>query len=240
MRTPVIIVATSLLSSALTAFLLGGPSQSANARLLDATELGPADTLILAGSEPLKVKNASGRLAWSDDASSRAYSIATVHVGRVLGALMDSDKIADERKELAEAAKAKRDEFDKRYKDLVEKARSAGRDSPEAPQIREEFEAFQKEFAEWASESEKAQQDMVARHYESAYGEIREAVAVVGEKRHIDLVMRFIPADEKLRPGDETELAQQLQARTFLRSPETIDITEDILSEMNLKAPKKE
>ncbi len=240
MRTAVTIVATSVLSSALTAFLITGPSHSANARGADATDLGPADALILAGSVPLKVTNTSGRLSWSADASSRAYSMATVHVGRVLGALMESDKIANERKELADAANAKREDFDKRYKELVEKARSAGRESPEAPQIREEFESFQKEFAEWSQNSEKDLREMVARHYESAYAEIREAVEVVAEARKIDLVMRFVPPTEKLRPGEDADLATQLQARAFLRSPEAIDITEDILSEMNITAPKKD
>jgi hypothetical protein len=52
--------------------------------------------------------------------------------------------------------------------------------------------------------------------------------------------MRFVPASDKIVSGEESSLAQQLMARTFLRSPDSIDITEDILTEMNLQAPKKD
>ncbi len=239
MRTAASIVAASVLSSALTAVLVAGLEPSAPAREPLPTDLGPADALLLSGKDQLRVTNDAGRIAWGTDASSRAFSFGTVHVGRILTAALESEKYSREREEFEGSMKDKREDFDRRYKELVEKARATDRESPEFPAVREQFEAFQKEFAEWSQAAETEQQTMVARHYDGAYSQIREAVEVVAEKRHIDLVMRFVPPAQPLSPAPETELSQQLQARTFLRTPDSIDLTEDILSEMNLKAPAK-
>jgi hypothetical protein len=65
-------------------------------------------------------------------------------------------------------------------------------------------------------------------------------VDVVADRRKIDLVMRFIPPADKIRAGDQEAIVQQMVSRTFVRVPESIDITEDILREMNLTAPKEE
>jgi len=81
---------------------------------------------------------------------------------------------------------------------------------------------------------------MEARHYQSAYADLREAVEVVADRRKIDLVMRFIPPADKITVGDHASIAQQLMARTFLRLPDSIDMTDDVLTEMNLQAPKKD
>jgi Skp family chaperone for outer membrane proteins len=240
MRTTASIVAASLLSSALTAILVAGLEPSAPALAPLPTDLGPADALVLAGKSELRITNEAGRVAWGSDPSSRAFSIGTVHVGRILGALLESETFAREREEFAAEGKSKREAFDERYKALVEKARSTDKDSPEFPAVREEFEAFQREIAEWSRVTEEEGQKLIARHHETAYAQIREAVEVVAEKRHIDLVMRFVPPADPMQPGDVNELAQQLQARTFLRTPESIDLTEDILSEMNIKAPAKD
>lgn len=235
------IVAASVLSSLLTALLLTGIDRVATARgerVLE--ELGPADALLLAGKDPLRLANADGRLSWSDQPGSRAYSLGTVHVGRILQALMASDKYKAEREEFHAARRAEGEEFEKRYKEMVEKIRGVDKDSPEFPALREELEAFQQEFTKWNVETDKQAKELVARHYQAAYSDLREAVEVVADRRKIDLVMRFIPPTEKLAPGDDGDIAQQLQARSFLRSPDSIDITEDIIAEMHLQAPKEQ
>lgn len=235
------IVAASVLSSALTAFFVTGIDHSASARALPLPQdLGPADALVLSGKSELRVTNADGRLSWSDQPSSRAFSLGTVHVSRILEALLKSDKYSTERADFSAARQKKGEEFEGRYKEMLEKARSIDKDSPEFPVAREQFDAFQQEFTAWNTASEKEAQEMVTRHYQSAYGDLREAVEVVADRRKIDLVMRFIPASEKILAGEEAGIGQQLMARTFLRSPESIDITEEILKEMNLQAPKKD
>ncbi len=235
------IVAASVLSSALTAFFVTGLDHSAAARTLPLPQdLGPADALVLSGKSELRLTNVDGRLSWSDQPSSRVFSIGTVHVGRILNALLQSDKYSAEKADFAAARQKKGEDFERRYKEMLEKARGIDKDSPEFPAAREQFEAFQQEYTVWNSASEKEGQDMVTRQYQSAYGDLREAVEVVADRRKIDLVMRFIPASDKLAAGEEAGIAQQLMARTFLRSPDSIDMTEDILTEMHLQAPKKD
>ncbi|MSR44038.1 MAG: OmpH family outer membrane protein [Phycisphaerales bacterium] len=241
MRMMTSIVAASVLSSALTAFFISGIDRSAAARALPLpVDLGPADALVLAGKDDLRITNADGRMSWSDQPGSRAFSLGTVHVGRILNALMKSEKYQRERDEFDAVRAEKGKEFEGRYKEMMEKARGLTPDSPEFPAMREQFEAFQKEASQWNESSEAAGREMVARHYQGAYSDLRVAVDVVADRRKIDLVMRFVPPADEIKPGDETELARQLLARTFLRAPEALDITEDILTEMNIQAPKKD
>ncbi|MSQ90448.1 MAG: OmpH family outer membrane protein [Phycisphaerales bacterium] len=238
MRITTTIVAASVLSSALTAFFISGIDHTASARVDPAaTDLGPADGLVLTGKETLRVTNEAGRLGWSDQPGSRAFSLGTVHVGRILNALMKSDKYQREREEFDAARAAKGKEFESRYKELMEKAQGLTPESPEFPAMREEFEGFQKEASDWNNLNETEGRAMVARHYQGAYADLRAAVDVVADRRKIDLVMRFVPPAEEIKPGDESEIGRQLLARTFLRSPDAIDITEDILTEMNVQAP---
>ena len=241
MRMTTSIVATSVLSSALTAFFMSGLDHSASARVMPLPQdLGPADALVLSGKSDLRVTNVDGRISWSDQPSSRAYSIGTVHVVRILGALLQSDKFSSEKSELGSARQKKGEEFEARYKSMLEKAKGIDKDSPDFPAVRAEFEDFQKEYSAWNAQSDKEFDEMYTRHYQTAYADLREAVEVVSDRRKIDLVMRFVPASDKIASGEEASIAQQLMARTFLRSPDSIDITEDILTEMNLQAPKKD
>ncbi len=241
MRTTTALVVASVLSSALTAFFVSGIDRAAAARAIPLlADLGPADALILDGKDSLRVTNVDGRLSWSDQPGGRAFSLGTVHVGRILNALLKSDTYATELAELSESRKAKTEEFERRYREMMEKAKGIDKDSPEFPAMREQFESFQKEYQLWTSTSETAGREMMARHYQSAYRDIREAVEVVADKRKIDLVMRFVPPTDKIEPGDDADVVRQLSARTFLRVPESIDLTEDILTEMNLQAPKKD
>ncbi len=241
MRMTTSIVAASLLSSALTAFFVVGTDRSAAARTLPMLQdLGPADAIILAGKDALRLTNAEGRLSWSQEPNSRVFSLGTVHVGRILTALLKSEKYSNELEELSTASKTKDEEFRKQYGELMEEAKGINKDSPEFPAMREKFEAFQKEYTAWRETNESAGREMMARHYQGAYSDIRDAVDVVADRRKIDLVMRFVPPGDKIEPGDDADVVRQLSARTFLRVPESMDLTEDILSEMHLTAPRKD
>ncbi len=241
MRITISIVATSVLSSALTAFFMTGLDHSASARAVPLPQdLGPADALVLSGKSDLRVTNVDGRISWSDQPSSRSFSLGTVHVARILGALLKSEKYLSELEELSAARQKEGEEFEGRYKAMLDKAKGIKENSPDFPAARAEFEDFQKEFTAWNAETEKEMDAMQTRHYQTAYADLREAVEVVSDRRKIDLVMRFVPSSDKIVSSDEASIAQQLMARTFLRSPDSIDITEDILTEMNLQAPKKD
>jgi len=203
-------------------------------------DLGPADAIVLTGKSELRLTNVDGRLSWSDQPTSRAFSIGTVHVGRILDALLKSDKYARELEDYRSEQQRMSEQFGVRYKQLLEKVREIAKDSPEMPAAREEFAAFQREFTGWNESSKSGERAMVARHYQSAYADLREAVEVVADRRKIDLVMRFIPPADKITVGDTASITQQLMARTFLRLPDSMDMTDDVLTEMNLQAPKKD
>ncbi len=241
MRTTVAIVAASVLSSALTAFLLkvDEPAGAISASAMG--DLGPADALVLSGKDgTLTVSNRSGRVSWAEDATARSHSVGTLHVGRIMSALLQSDAFTREREQIAEANEARGKEFEARYRSLVEKARSMDKDSPDMPAAREEFEAFQSEFSAWNEATQAEAEALQSRQYQDAYSRLRDAVDVVADRRKIDLVLRFIPPADKIRPGDQDAIVQQMMSRTFVRVPESIDITDDILREMNLTAPKEE
>lgn len=240
MRTTTAIVLTSVLSSALTAFFFSATDRSASARILIPQDLGPADSLVLTGKTDLRLTNIDGRLSWSNQPTSRAFSLGTVHVGRILEVLLKSDKYSRELDDYLSEQQRTSEQFEARYKQMVEKAREIDKDSPEMPAAREEFEAFQAEYTKWNESSESGERALEARHYQSAYADLREAVEVVADRRKVDLVMRFIPPADKITVGPNASITEQLMARTFLRLPESIDMTDDILTEMNLQAPKKD
>lgn len=239
-RTTTSIVLAAVLSSALTAFFLSATDRTASARAFVPQDLGPADALVLTGKSELRLANVDGRLSWSNQPTSRAFSLGTVHVGRILEALLMSDKYARELEDYLSEQQRMSEQFEARYKQMLEKAGKIDEDSPEAPAAREEFEAFQREFTVWNESSESGVRAMESRHYQSAYADLREAVEVVADRRKIDLVMRFIPPADKITVGDTASITQQLMARTFLRLPDSIDMTDDVLTEMNLQAPKKD
>jgi hypothetical protein len=59
-------------------------------------------------------------------------------------------------------------------------------------------------------------------------------VDVVADRRKIDLVYRFIPSQTPFESQDLGNAMVQVQGRTFLRAPEQIDLTADVLKELNL------
>jgi hypothetical protein len=48
------------------------------------------------------------------------------------------------------------------------------------------------------------------------------------------MVVRFIPPADALEPGEPASVFLQLQARTFVTMPESIDLTQDVAKELNI------
>ena len=61
------------------------------------------------------------------------------------------------------------------------------------------------------------------------------AVDVVADRQKIDVVYRFIPAATQFESAQLGDAMVQVQARTFLRAPESLDITADVMKELGLK-----
>ena len=248
MRTTFIATLAAVLASVLVTLglqRLGGagmvPGLDAVAVAQDAkpVELGPADSIVIAGKVPVKLTNADGHVAFGDGASHRIYSIGTVNVSKGVRALMESARFAEERDRLTDERTAKEEEFEKRAKELRERITKAGDDEDADPKLREDIESFQQDVGEWGESHEKAQRDLIATQYEKAYGDLREAVEVVADRRKLDIVMRFVPSSEKLEPGTPDDLARQLLARTFVRIPDALDITDEVMRELNVTEVKE-
>jgi Skp family chaperone for outer membrane proteins len=218
---------------------VAGLAPAAHADDAKPVELGPADSIVIAGKVPVKLTNVDGHVAFGDGASHRIYSMGTVNVSKGVRALMESSRFATERERLNDERTSKEEEFERRAKDLRERITKAGDDEDADPKLREDIEAFQQDVGEWGESHEKAQRDLIASQYETAYSDLREAVEVVADRRKLDIVMRFVPASEKLEPGTPDDIARQLLARTFVRIPEALDITDEVMRELNVTEVKE-
>lgn len=209
-----------------------------------AVELGPADALLLAAprgaaadAPPLTLRNGLGRLAWGTEPGSRAFSVGLVHVDRILKGIIQSDRFIADRMKFDEQAREAREEFERRFKAFEEKYPNPDPKSPEFEQIQREFAALQGEAQAWAARIQDIQSKLAAEQVEKAYREMISAVEVVADRRAVDLVYRFLPASKPFEALSLPDAMLQVQSRTMLRYPESIDITDDVVRELGLKEP---
>jgi len=209
-----------------------------------AVELGPADALLLAAprgaatdAPPLAIRNGIGRLSWGSEPGSRAFSIGLVHVDRILKGIIQSDRFIADRMKFDEQAREAREEFERRFKAFEEKYPSPDPKSPDFEQIQREFAALQNEAQVWAARIQDIQSKLAAEQVEKAYREMISAVEVVGDRRAVDIVYRFLPASKPFDALSLPDAMLQVQSRTMLRYPDSIDITDDVVRELGLKEP---
>lgn len=209
-----------------------------------AVELGPADALLLAAPKgaaapgaPLAVRNAGGRISWGPDAGSRTYSIGVVHVDRVLKGLIQSDRFVSERMKFDETAKEGREAFERRFKAFEEKHPNPDPKSPDFPDIQREFAALQGEAQAWAAKTQDLQSRLAAEQVEKAYREMVTAVEVVADRRGVDLVYRFMPPSKPFDSMSLPDAMLQVQSRTLLRYPESVDLSDEVVRELGMKEP---
>lgn len=207
-------------------------------------ELGPADALLLAAprgaaadATPLTLRNGLGRLSWGSEPGSRAYSMGLVHVDRILKGIIQSDRFIADRMKFDEQAREAREEFERRFKAFEEKYPNPDPKSPEFEQIQREFAALQGEAQAWAARIQDIQSKLAAEQVEKAYREMISAVEVVADRRTVDLVYRFLPASKPFDALSLPDAMLQVQSRTMLRYPESIDLTDDVVRELGLKEP---
>ncbi len=74
-----------------------------------------------------------------------------------------------------------------------------------------------------------------AEQLERSYREMIEAVEIVADKRSIDVVYRFIPTAEPFGTQSSDQAMLQIQLRTFLKYPESVDITQYVMDELDLE-----
>ena len=203
-----------------------------------ASDLGPADALTLSGKDAksnLVLRNADGRLAFGDQATARVWSIGAVNSDKIMKLLLKSERFEEERKRLEETAKGKDEEFRKRYSELEAKYKDIDPKSPGFEAGRAEVEGFFKEVEGWRKEIGDKLSKLQAEQIEKAYREMTTAVDVVGDRSKLDIVLRFVPTAQPFGAGNPADSMLQVQVRTFLHYPESIDLTPELLKELSLK-----
>jgi len=237
-----LLVAVTLLIGLLNLLILAashGPRAigAASSWIADVT----AERLVLtAGGDDNDVVTLSardGRVAWGEDAVSRAHSTAFADVYRVLDAVMTSSTYEDRRTELREEYDDRMSAVQAEYEAFVEANRDIGPDHPAYEEAANRFQALVERRDSLNAEANNAFARLVGLQIEEAYREIVEAVEVVSDRRDIDLVVRFVPT-RKAFEGNTPEAARRaVSVRTALRYPDGLDITDAVLEEMALSDP---
>jgi Skp family chaperone for outer membrane proteins len=204
-------------------------------------DLGPADGLVLndmkpdgKATDPVRLRIEGQRLTWDDRVTAKAWSIGAVHVDRAMKAILNASQYADRRKELEEIAMKTEQEFQARGEALRKKFEHVGPQSPEAPQAQAESQALFQEYEQWRQRSMQASEKLFAEQVEAAYRELVSAVESVCDKERIDIVVRFAPTAEPFKAENLAGAREQVISRTFLKYPETIDITAEVLKVLNI------
>jgi Skp family chaperone for outer membrane proteins len=218
--------------------LLPKADRPAFAEPVFATELGPADSLILSGSdgaEPLVLRNAEGRLAWSDKPQDRLHSVAYVYIGKILSSLMQSERYTEVRDQLLEELQATEQEYRERLDEIRGRLQEMERDSPEAQAVFEEGQTAFREYQQWQQEALARRGKLDAEQLEQAYREMIDAVEVVADRMDVDTVYRFIPTSEPFEAENPEQAMLAIRMRTALRYPDRLDITSAVIEEMSLE-----
>jgi hypothetical protein len=235
-RTSTIVASAALAAAGFLAAQLAVPS-AAEARANPASDLGPAQAVLLDGKDgAMKLVNADGRPGWGDEPTSRAWAVGAVHVDKVLKKLLDNKSYQDERARFDEEAKGQGQEFQKEMDALKAEYGEKSKDDPDFPKGQAAVQALFERYQKWQAGLQAAQGKLMAEQVEKAYRELVTAVDVIADRRKVDLVYRFIPSSQPFESQDLGNAMIQVQARTFLRAPETIDLTADVLKELNLPA----
>ncbi|NBX25330.1 MAG: OmpH family outer membrane protein [Planctomycetes bacterium] len=209
----------------------------ADARATPAADLGPAQAVLLEGKDgAMKLVNSGGRPGWGDEPTAKAWSIGAVHVDKVLKKLLDNKSYTDERARFDEEGKKQGEEFQKEMETLKSQYGNKGKDDPDFPKGQAAVQALFERYQKWNAGMQAAQGKLMAEQVEKAYRELTTAVDVVCDRRKIDVVHRFIPAALPFESQDLGNAMIQVQSRTFLHAPEAIDLTAEVMKELNLSA----
>ena len=197
--------------------------------------LGPAESLELSGDTPLIVRNADGRIAWSEEPTSRSWSIGAVHIDRVIKNLLQTEDYLDQRKELETELKELEQEFNDQAMAIQEEFGEIGEDDPNFPEAQGRMQALMQEYQQFTQVSRGRITQLEAEQLERSYRELIEASEIVAEKRSIDFIYRFIPTGEPFGTQNTDQAMLQIQLRTFLKYPEAVDITQHVMDELDLE-----
>ena len=197
--------------------------------------LGPTDSIVLAGDDgDVTISNSEGRISWGDKKTSTVWSIGFMETGKALSQLLQADHFKESRDDLNAELKETMSETRSALEAITKKAQALEPDDSSAKETRQRWEQLYDEFQRLQKLASDARNALMAEQMEESYNEILEAVNVVSERMHIDMVLRFIPPDGEFEQGNPDSTIMQIRLRTALKLPEGIDITDDVLAELGL------
>tara|TARA_B100001059_G_C17619622_1_gene468819 strand:+ start:122 stop:832 length:711 start_codon:yes stop_codon:yes gene_type:complete len=199
-----------------------------------AEALGPAASLELEGEKPLVIRNSDGRIAWNDEATSRAWSIGAVHIDRIIKEMIQSEVYSGERQDLESELRELDSEFSDRQMAIQNEFGDIGEDDPNFPEAQSRMQGLMQEYQQFAQMAQGRMAQLQAEQLERSYRDLIEAVEVVADKAEIDLVYRYIPTSEPFMNSSVEQAMLQIQMRPFLRYPDSIDLTTRVLEELDL------
>lgn len=228
--------------------LAGGAGSTAVARATAwMADLGPAEGLILTptgtsedgdAANDLTVRNRDGHVSWGDADHQRAWAMATVDDRKIISQLMRSESVEDQRIALREELQAQQEEYEARLQAIVDETSNLNPESDtDGARLQEAYERYQQaqsEFQQWQQEARAKGDRLEAEALKVAYQQLTAAVDVVADTMNIDLVLRAIPASEPFEEVDPRAVSLSMRMRTAVLAPEGMDITEDVLEELDL------
>ncbi|MCH2139548.1 MAG: OmpH family outer membrane protein [Phycisphaerales bacterium] len=203
--------------------------------------LGPASSLTLENeeAESVALRVDEKRISWGDKPQQRIHSIAYVHTGKALSALLQGSSYREEvealNDELTEAQQAIAEAFE----EMQEKMQGVTPDDPEYERIGQEGQQLLQQRDRFVQQANTARAMLGAEQVERAYRELVDAVNVVADRLDIDIVNRFIPTDDAFETQPSPQAFQnammQIRLRSLLRYPEDVDITEEVMEELGIE-----
>ncbi|MEC8817794.1 MAG: histidine kinase dimerization/phospho-acceptor domain-containing protein, partial [Planctomycetota bacterium] len=97
------------------------------------------------------------------------------------------------------------------------------------------MQALMQEYQQFTQLSRGRITKLEAEQLERSYRELIEATEIVADQRSIDFVFRFIPTAEAFGTQNAEQAMLQIQLRTFLKYPEAVDITGQVIEELDLE-----
>lgn len=230
-------LAVSVLSLAVALSGGGSARSAAVAGAPRANDLGPADGVLLStgeGKDPLRISAADGRIAWGERSTNRVWSVAAVDINKVMKKLLEGTSYVEKRKEAQDAAQAEEAQFNARLEEIKSKYPLAGDGTPPPMEAQQAVAQLQQDYGKWLEGTRAKAEKLSSEQYEQAYRELVAAVEAVSEKESIDLVYRFYPTADPFEAERIGDAITQIQARTFLKYPSSIDITAEVMKALNL------
>lgn len=200
-------------------------------------DLGPASALTLTGDDkPLVLHNGKGRLAWSDDAHSKAYSIAFVSTNKAMGKLLEAEHYTVPLQSLSDELTARDKEFKDRLNSYRQQNANVRPEDPKYREIQQVFAAMSDEYQRWMNEARGRMEQLETSQIELAFRELVLGVEVVAERLNIDIVYQFVATADDFATSNPSRATLAIRERSALVYPEQLDITDAVLEELSLSS----